>query len=217
MKGDPQPSQLSALAAGVTLEDGTTNPAEVHVMRQRDQKAWLAITLAEGKNRQVRRMCEAVGLPVEKLVRVAFGGLKLRNLAPGAWRHLEPAEVELLRPSAPHAARPPRGRRRQGWPAAPASRGRAGAAPALAAPGAAPATMDGERQQQSSPPARGRDQRSGPPPRGGDAPRSGRPGRPRAEGLRSGPRRGSKAQLRGRGGDHLRDPAAPVDFATARR
>lgn len=114
VKGDPQPSQLAALAAGVRLTDGTTNPAEVHVLRRRDQKAWLSITLAEGKNRQVRRMCEAVGLPVEKLARVAFGGLRLGALAPGAWRHLEPGELELLRRPAPRPrpARPPRGRQR---------------------------------------------------------------------------------------------------------
>ena len=114
VKGDPQPSQLAALASGVRLADGTTNPADVHILRQRDHKAWLSITLAEGKNRQVRRMCEAVGLSVEKLVRVAFGALKLGALAPGAWRHLEPGEVELLRRPAPPSrpARPPRGRQR---------------------------------------------------------------------------------------------------------
>lgn len=114
VKGDPQPGQLAQLAGGVRLEDGTTNPADVHILRQRDQKAWLSITLAEGKNRQVRRMCEAVGLPVEKLVRVAFGGLRLGALPPGQWRHLEPAELEQLRRPAPppRAVRPPRGRQR---------------------------------------------------------------------------------------------------------
>lgn len=115
VKGEPQPSQLAALASGVRLDDGTTNPAEVRILRQRDQKAWLSITLAEGKNRQVRRMCEAVGLPVEKLVRVAFGALKLGSLVSGAWRHLEPAEVALLqRPPVARSPRPLRGRQRAG-------------------------------------------------------------------------------------------------------
>ncbi len=124
VKGEPHSSQLAALAGGVRLADGTTKPAQVHVLRQRDQKVWLSITLAEGKNRQVRRMCEAVGLSVEKLVRVAFGGLKLGGLAPGAWRHLEPAEIQLLvRPApAPRPARPARGRQREHAPRGPAER-----------------------------------------------------------------------------------------------
>jgi 23S rRNA pseudouridine2605 synthase len=118
VKGDPQPMQLAALSSGVRLADGATNPAEVHILRQRDQKVWLSITLAEGKNRQVRRMFEAVGLPVEKLVRVAFGGLKLGALPPGAWRHLAPAEVaQLQRPlPPPRPARPARGRQRDERP-----------------------------------------------------------------------------------------------------
>ena len=117
VKGEPQPNQLATLAAGVRLPDGQTNPADVHILRRRDDKAWLSITLAEGKNRQVRRMCDAVGLPVEKLIRVAYGGLKLSNLAPGKWRHLEPEEVALLyRPQAtakPAAPSRPRGHQRR--------------------------------------------------------------------------------------------------------
>lgn len=125
VKGEPQPNQLATLAAGVRLPDGQTNPAEVHVLRRRDQKAWLSITLAEGKNRQVRRMCEAVGLPVEKLVRVAFGGLKLSNLAPGQWRHLEPEEIALLhRPQAVRPAAPSRPRGHQRRPRDGQARGR---------------------------------------------------------------------------------------------
>jgi 23S rRNA pseudouridine2605 synthase len=127
VKGDPQPNQLATLASGVRLADGETNPSHVHVMRRRDQKAWLSITLAEGKNRQVRRMCEAVGLPVEKLVRVAFGGLKLGGLASGQWRHLEPEEVALLhRPQAmarPRSSAPPRSRGHQRRPGDDRARG----------------------------------------------------------------------------------------------
>ncbi|MDX2166413.1 MAG: pseudouridine synthase, partial [Deltaproteobacteria bacterium] len=101
VKGQPSPGQLGALARGVRLADGTTNPASVHVMEASEKKAWLSISLAEGKNRQVRRMCETVGLPVEKLTRVAFGPLKLGKLSPGAWRHLEAEEVEALRHAGP--------------------------------------------------------------------------------------------------------------------
>lgn len=142
VKGDPQPSQLATLAGGVRLADGTTNPAEVRILRQRAHKTWLSITLAEGKNRQVRRMCEAVGLPVEKLVRVAFGGLRLGALPPGHWRHLDPGEVEQLRRPAPppRPARPPRGRQRP-----PVRRDDAGDASAPARPPARGA--HGQRRQ----------------------------------------------------------------------
>ncbi|MEO8604605.1 MAG: pseudouridine synthase [bacterium] len=97
VKGKPSVAQLAALARGVQLTDGTTSPASAHVMEAREHKSWLALTLSEGKNRQVRRMCEAIGLSVEKLTRVAFGPLKLGKLPPGAWRYLEPEEVDALR------------------------------------------------------------------------------------------------------------------------
>jgi 23S rRNA pseudouridine2605 synthase len=97
VKGQPSAAQLTALARGVRLADGVSAPAEVRVLEARDRKAWLAITLAEGRNRQVRRMCEAVGLSVEKLTRVALGPLKLGKLPLGAWRMLDGREVAMLR------------------------------------------------------------------------------------------------------------------------
>jgi 23S rRNA pseudouridine2605 synthase len=60
--------------------------------------AWLEIVLTEGKNRQVRRMCAAVGHEVRELVRVRIGGLALGDLAPGRWRRLEPPDVARLAP-----------------------------------------------------------------------------------------------------------------------
>jgi 23S rRNA pseudouridine2605 synthase len=106
-----------------------TSPATVRVLEAGDRKTWLALTLAEGKNRQVRRMCEAVGLPVEKLVRVALGPLTLGKLPPGAWRHLEANEVTALRaltasalgPSQPRRGVPPRRRSDEDGASAPAS------------------------------------------------------------------------------------------------
>ena len=106
VKGHPEPAQLAALAAGVRLPDGVSGSAYVRVLTAREHKAWIEITLAEGRNREVRRMCEAVGLPVEKLVRVALGPLKLGKLAVGAWRHLEPEEVAKLRRAASEGRRP---------------------------------------------------------------------------------------------------------------
>jgi 23S rRNA pseudouridine2605 synthase len=100
VKGRPEPAQLAALAQGVRLPDGVSAPAAVRILEAGERKTWLAITLSEGKNRQVRRMCEGVGLSVEKLVRVALGPLKLGKLPPGAWRRLEPAELDALRTAA---------------------------------------------------------------------------------------------------------------------
>jgi 23S rRNA pseudouridine2605 synthase len=84
---------LGRLREGVRLDDGLTAPA--HVRRVR--RGVLELTIHEGRNRQVRRMCEAVGHPVQELQRVAFGPLKLGDLAPGAHRRLAGSEVELLR------------------------------------------------------------------------------------------------------------------------
>ena len=87
---------LKRLRAGVDLEDGRTAPAEVRRLGNHE----LELTLHEGRKRQVRRMCEAVGLPVRSLRRVSFGPLALGRLPEGRARRLVPAEVDELR----HAA-----------------------------------------------------------------------------------------------------------------
>ncbi len=84
---------LRRLREGVRLEDGTTAPARV----RRVGGGVIEITIHEGRNRQVRRMCEAVGHPVRELERVAFGPLRLGALALGAYRRLGKGEVERLR------------------------------------------------------------------------------------------------------------------------
>jgi 23S rRNA pseudouridine2605 synthase len=91
-----QPRELRALREGVELEDGRTAPARVRQVRP----GLLEITLREGRKRQVRRMCEAIGHRVTDLERVAFGPLGLRGLAPGESRRLTRVEVERLRRSA---------------------------------------------------------------------------------------------------------------------
>ena len=83
---------LRALRAGVELEDGMTAPARV----RRIAADRLELTIHEGRKRQVRRMCEAVGHPVRALERVSFGPLRLGGLEPGEHRVLGPAEVERL-------------------------------------------------------------------------------------------------------------------------
>jgi 23S rRNA pseudouridine2605 synthase len=84
---------LRTLREGVELEDGVTAPARV----RRLAPDALELTIHEGRKRQVRRMCAAVGHPVRALQRVRFGPLDLGDLAAGAHRRLTPAEVERLR------------------------------------------------------------------------------------------------------------------------
>ena len=86
--------RLSALR---DLEGEPICPAQVEVLRQTGQTAELAVTIHEGKNRQVRRMCAACGLNVKRLRRVREHTLELGDLAPGAWRYLTQAEVETLK------------------------------------------------------------------------------------------------------------------------
>jgi 23S rRNA pseudouridine2605 synthase len=84
---------LRKLREGVRLEDGTTAPARV----RRVGSGVLEIAIHEGRNRQVRRMCDAVGHPVRELRRIAFGPLELGGLAVGAYRRLGDGDVERLR------------------------------------------------------------------------------------------------------------------------
>jgi 23S rRNA pseudouridine2605 synthase len=88
---------LEQLRQGVELQDGPTRPAEVSRVRDAESKTFLEITISEGRNRQVRRMIEAIGSRVLKLVRIRLGPLRLEGLAPGKWRHLNEAELQHLR------------------------------------------------------------------------------------------------------------------------
>jgi 23S rRNA pseudouridine2605 synthase len=92
---DPSPAAVRRLRRGVELEDGTTAPAKVSVVGPRT----LRITIHEGRNRQVRRMCEAVGYPIRRLVRTRIGPLAERRLAPGEWRTLTAVEIRALQGS----------------------------------------------------------------------------------------------------------------------
>lgn len=100
VEGEPQDEQLQQLRAGVLLKDGPTRPAQVRCMaeptlwprqppvrfRQSIPTSWLEVTITEGRNRQVRRMTAAVGLPTLRLVRVRIGDWHLADLQPGEWR-----------------------------------------------------------------------------------------------------------------------------------
>lgn len=105
VRPDINDEQLVQLASGVALDDGdTTLPAQVRVINKEPGRVVMELVIREGKNRQVRRMCEAVGLEVARLRRTAVGPVRLGMLAPGEWRELEPRELNMLRNAAGKAA-----------------------------------------------------------------------------------------------------------------
>jgi len=93
VEGAPSDGALELLRRGVELADGRTAPAEV----RRLAPSRVELAIHEGRNRQVKRMLESVGHPVLRLHRSAYAGLTLEGLEPGAWRELEPSEVQRLR------------------------------------------------------------------------------------------------------------------------
>ena len=92
VEGEPDDAALRTLAEGVELEDGRTAPARARLLAP----STIELTLHEGRKRQVKRMCEAVGHPVRRLHRSRYAGLTLAGIEPGGWRELEPGEVARL-------------------------------------------------------------------------------------------------------------------------
>jgi 23S rRNA pseudouridine2605 synthase len=90
---------LQRLRQGVELDDGPTRPARVSLLRESASASFLELTITEGRNRQVRRMIEAVGSRVRKLVRTSIGAIEIGGLEIGNWRELTPAEVASLKRS----------------------------------------------------------------------------------------------------------------------
>jgi pseudouridine synthase len=97
VKGRPNPGAIEKLRTGVRLEGGLTLPAQVEILERYKDTTLLAITIREGRNRQVRRMTEAVGHPVVKLERVSIGELSAQELPPGQFRPLTAGEIAALR------------------------------------------------------------------------------------------------------------------------
>ncbi len=87
---------LHELCQPMELDGYTIEPVEVTIHDMNDETTTLTFTLYEGRNRQIRKMCEKVGLHIRRLNRVAIGKLKLGGLAVGHWRHLEQSEVDYL-------------------------------------------------------------------------------------------------------------------------
>lgn len=97
VRGKPSEKALTRLREGVVLEEGITAPATVRLLRAGSEQSLLEIVLREGRKRQIRRMCQAVGHPVQRLVRIAIGALRLpRDLPPGKWRALTDEEYSAL-------------------------------------------------------------------------------------------------------------------------
>ncbi len=88
--------QVDILSTGVEIDGRMTAPADVRVLSKEDGRAVVEIVLYEGRNRQIRRMCEALELEVARLRRIAVGSVKLGMLQTGEWRDLTPEEVEKL-------------------------------------------------------------------------------------------------------------------------
>ena len=96
VRGQVTEEQLDQMAAGILLDGEKTRPCEVHVISKGEDRTVLHFTLYQGKNRQIRRMCEAVGLTVIRLKRTMIAGVKLGMLKPGKWRELNEKEMRHL-------------------------------------------------------------------------------------------------------------------------
>jgi len=94
--GIPDEKSLKTFREGIYIDGYKTSPADIRVLEKKNNKSILEITIHEGKNRQVRKMCDAIGHPVVKLKRIAIGKLSLGNLEAGKWRELTKKEIEEL-------------------------------------------------------------------------------------------------------------------------
>lgn len=96
----PDEEQLTIWRRGVVLADGyRTAPAKVDIEMTAGERAWLRVTMHEGKKRQIREIGSRIGLPVNRIIRIRIGTLELGNLKPKEWRYLKPQEIERLKAS----------------------------------------------------------------------------------------------------------------------
>lgn len=95
--GKVSKSQLQMLRQGVLLEDGRTLPAKVAIIEQNVNSTIIEITVRQGKNRQIRRMCQSLNLKINALKRISIGSIQLNQLKLGQWRYLTQEEVEQIK------------------------------------------------------------------------------------------------------------------------
>lgn len=88
---------IKKMRGGLTLEDGPTAPAHLKIIESGDDSSFVELTIHQGRKRQVRRMFQHIGHPVKSLERLSFGGITVRGLPLGAYRPLEPDEIDLLK------------------------------------------------------------------------------------------------------------------------
>jgi 23S rRNA pseudouridine2605 synthase len=96
VKGSPGNKKLDALSKGIELEGRKTWPANIEVLKSKAGSTTIQITIHEGRKRQVRKMFDAIGHPVMKLKRTAYGQLELGELGPGKYRFLTPADIKFI-------------------------------------------------------------------------------------------------------------------------
>ena len=96
IRGNLGTDKIAQLVNGIKLDDGWTAPAKVGIVRALEKNVWFTLTIHEGRYRQVRRMCEALELPLVKLKRVRYGTILLGELKSGEYRLLDPAEAKML-------------------------------------------------------------------------------------------------------------------------
>lgn len=97
VKGKVNKQQMHLLEKGIRLEDGITAPAKVRIINSNQEHTVIEIKIHEGRKRQIRRMCEAIGHPVTYLKRTQIGMLSLNGLKPGQWRYMTAKEVEYVK------------------------------------------------------------------------------------------------------------------------
>ncbi len=97
VEGVMTPAKAAHLEKGVLLNDGETAPAEAVILQRGSSSTLVQLVLREGRKREVKRMCAAVGHPVQELRRVSIGNVRVRGLKPGEWRYLSDSEVRQLR------------------------------------------------------------------------------------------------------------------------
>lgn len=96
VEGVPDSNDIESFQNGLRIEDYVTSPAELTVLEKKKSSSIVKVVIHEGKNRQVRKMCDAIGHPVISLKRIAIGDLYLKSLPEGQWRYLKEEEIKML-------------------------------------------------------------------------------------------------------------------------
>lgn len=96
VEGVPDSNDIESFQNGLRIEDYVTSPAELTVLEKKKSSSMVKVVIHEGKNRQVRKMCDAIGHPVISLKRIAIGDLYLKGLPEGQWRYLKEEEIKML-------------------------------------------------------------------------------------------------------------------------